>query len=297
MAFSEEFKNTANMEITTTIGCPVMCSFCPQSSLIKNYKILNNQNYLQEKILTFDKFKIMIDKIPTWVDIHFSGMSEPYATKDCTKMMQYTLKKGHKLCVYTTLVGANKEDIEFLSTVPFDNKYKLVIHLPDDEKNFKAKVTEQYIENLKFLLNKESIQNGIMNGSIDFMSMSRKGLTDPAIKDLIPKKLSSFIAISRAGNLANEKEKYEGKQIVSRKSGSIVCSAATYLNHNVLLPNGDIVLCCMDYSIKHTIGNLLNDSYNQLFESQAINNIFQQMSHDDGTNNLLCRNCEYAKGF
>ena len=173
----------------------------------------------------------------------FRSMSEPYATKDCTKMMQYTLEKGHKLCVYTTLVGASKEDIEFLSTVPFDNKYKLVIHLPDDEKNFKAKVTERYIENLKFLLNKESIQNGIMNGSIDFMSMSRKGLTDPAIKDLIPKKLSSFIAISRAGNLANEKEKYEGKQIVSRKSGSIMCSAAPQLNHNVLLPNGDVVLC------------------------------------------------------
>ena len=136
-----------------------------------------------------------------------------------------------------------------------------------------------------------------MNGSIDFMSMSRKGLTDPAIKDLIPKKLSSFIAISRAGNLANEKEKYEGKQIVSRKSGSIMCSAAPQLNHNVLLPNGDVVLCCMDYSIKHTIGNLLNDDYEKLFKSSAINNIFKQLKEDDGTNNLLCRNCEYAKGF
>ena len=226
MVFSEDFKNTANMEITTTIGCPVMCSFCPQSSLIKNYKILNNQSYLQEKILTFDKFKIMIDKIPTWVDIHFSGMSEPYATKDCTKMMQYTLGKGHKLCVYTTLVGASKEDIEFLSTVPFDNKYKLVIHLPDDEKNFKAKVTERYIENLKFLLNKESIQNGIMNGSIDFMSMSRKGLTHPVISELIPKKLSSFIAISRAGNLSNDKEMFQDQKITNRKNGSIFCSAA-----------------------------------------------------------------------
>ena len=89
------------------------------------------------------------------------------------------------------------------------------------------------------------------------------------------KKLSSFIAISRAGNLANEKEKYEGKQIVSRKSGSIMCSAAPQLNHNVLLPNGDVVLCCMDYSIKHTIGNLLNDDYEKLFKSSAINNIFK----------------------
>ena len=121
--------------------------------------------------------------------------------------------------------------------------------------------------------------------------------SDPAIKDLIPKKLSSFIAISRAGNLANENEKFEGKQISVRKNGPIVCSAAKFLNHNVLLPNGDIVLCCMDYSIKHTIGNLLNDDYEKLFKSPAINNVIQQMNNDDGTDNLLCRNCEYAKGF
>jgi hypothetical protein len=127
--------------------------------------------------------------------------------------------------------------------------------------------------------------------------MSRKGLTDPTIKDLIPKKLSSFIAISRAGNLSNEDEKFEGKQIFSRKSGSIICSAAPLLNHNVLLPNGDIVLCCMDYSIKHIVGNLLKDTYEQLFKSISLKNIFQEMSKDDGTDNLLCRSCEYAKNI
>ena len=292
--FSESFKKTANLEITTVIGCPVMCSFCPQTSLIKNFKLQNNLNY-DNKVLSFEKYKQILDKVPVWVDIHFSGMSEPFASKDCSKMIEYTIQKGHKLCVYSTLVGANKEDIDLLSTIEFDNKYKLVIHLPDDEQNFKAKVTETYIENLKYFLNKESIQQKIIQGSVDFMSMSRRGLTDPVISSIIPKKLATFIAITRAGNLSNESEKYEGKPITKRKEGKIICSVAPFLNHNVLLPNGDVVLCCMDYSIQHNIGNLLKQSYESLFESDKIKQIFNQLNNDDNTNSLLCRNCELAK--
>ena len=292
--FSESFKKTANLEITTVIGCPVMCSFCPQTSLIKNFKLQNNLNY-DNKVLSFEKYKQILDKIPTWVDIHFSGMSEPYASKDCSKMIKYTIEKGHKICVYSTLVGANKEDLDLLSTISFDNKYKLVIHLPDDEQNFKAKVTDTYIENLKHFLNKEQIQQKIIQGSIDFMSMSRRGLTDHKISSIIPKKLATFIAITRAGNLSNENEKFEGKPIIKRKNGKIMCSVAPFLNHNVVLPNGDIVLCCMDYSIQHKIGNLLEQSYESLFESNELKEIFNQLNNDNNTNLLLCRNCELAK--
>jgi radical SAM protein with 4Fe4S-binding SPASM domain len=292
--FSDNFKNTANIEITTVIGCPVMCSFCPQVSLIKNFKLQNSLN-LKDKVLTFDRYKEILDKLPVWVDVHFSGMSEPYASKDCTKMMEYTISKGHKICVYSTLVGANKEDLKFLSNVRFDKKYKLVIHLPDDEKNFKAKVDEKYIDNLKYFLNLPQIQKGIMLGHIDFMSMSRRGLTDPKIRALIPKRLNSFIAISRAGNLSNEKEMYEGKKIIKEKKGKIYCSAAPNLNHNVLLPNGDVVLCCMDYSIDHKIGNLLEQSYEDLFESEKLKEIFKSLTDDTGNKKLLCRTCEYAR--
>ena len=243
--FNENFKDTANVEITTVIGCPVMCSFCPQTSLIKNFKLHNSLNF-KNKILLLDRFKIIIDKLPDWVDIHFSGMSEPFASKDCTKMMQYALERGHKISLYTTLVGSNRSDMDFLNTVNFDQKYKLVVHLPDDEDNFKAKVNDKYIDNLEYFLNLPNIQIGIQDGSVDFMSMSRRGLTDPKIKHLIPKRIASFIAVSRAGNLSNDKELYEGKNIVIEKIGPLICSAAPHLNHNVILPNGDVVLCCMD---------------------------------------------------
>jgi radical SAM protein with 4Fe4S-binding SPASM domain len=294
MIFTEQFKNTANVEITTVIGCPVMCSFCPQVSLIKNFKLQNSLN-VKNKVLTIDRFEKIIAKLPQWVDIHFSGMSEPYASKDCSKMIRHAINKGHKISVYSTLVGSNKEDLDLLNQIPFDQKYKLVVHLPDDERNFKAKVNNKYIENLEYFLNLSNIQTGIANGTVDFMSMSRRGLTDPKIKHLIPKKLLSFIAISRAGNLSNEKEMYEGKDITKRKEGSIICSAAPQLNHNVILPNGDVVLCCMDYSIDHKIGNLLENNYEELFKSAELQNIFEMLKNDYENQNLLCRTCEYSR--
>jgi len=285
---------SANIEITTVIGCPVMCSFCPQKSLIKNFKLQNEFNQ-SSKILTFENFKLAVDKLPVWVDVHFSGMSEPYASKECSKMISYCIEKGHKICVYSTLVGANKEDLDLLNTIKFDSKYKLVVHLPDDEDNFKAKVNEQYIENLKYFLNLDNIQKNIMSGYVDFMSMSRRGFTHPSIQELIPNKLTSFIAISRAGNLSNDKELFDGQEISRRKNGSIFCSAAPFLNHNVLLPNGDVVLCCMDYSIQHKIGNLLTDTYEELFESKNLKHIVSLMENDIEDQELLCRKCELAR--
>ena len=50
------------------------------------------------------------------------------------------------------------------------------------------------------------------------------------------------------------------------------------LNHSVLLPNGDVVLCCMDYSIKHKVGNLLEQEYCEIFSSKEMQEIHNMMS-------------------
>ena len=47
---------------------------------------------------------------------------------------------------------------------------------------------------------------------------------------------------------------YEGG--VGRKTGRIICKTNS-LNYNVLIPNGDVQLCCMDYGLDAKIGNLL----------------------------------------
>lgn len=61
---------------------------------------------------------------------------------------------------------------------------------------------------------------------------------------------------------------------------------------NPIATNMEVVLCCMDYSQDHVIGNLLTDSYDDLFRSKEYNRIMQGLE-DDGLD-ILCRKCEIS---
>ena len=62
---------------------------------------------------------------------------------------------------------------------------------------------------------------------------------------------------SRAGNLFP----------VEKKESISGCIRSSKYKINVMLPNGDVVLCCQDYGLKHKIGNLLETNYNELKRS------------------------------
>jgi len=95
--------------------------------------------------------------------------------------------------------------------------------------------------------------------------------------------------ISRAGNLTN----YPGMDLQKRLSGIIYCdSCGSDFNHNVLLPNGDVIVCCMDYAMQYIIGNLAETSYADLFKSDIIRGMRDKLI-DDGSD-IFCRYCHNA---
>ncbi len=59
---------------------------------------------------------------------------------------------------------------------------------------------------------------------------------------------------------------------------------------NVLLPNGDVVLCSQDYSLRYVLGNLLEQNYHSLFTGEEFVRIIQGKNDDNA--NSLCRQCE-----
>jgi hypothetical protein len=89
---------------------------------------------------------------------------------------------------------------------------------------------------------------------------------------------------SRAGNLEKEsifkpellklnyKSTYNG-------DGNITCNSKEKFHHCSLLPNGDVTICCQDYSLNHIIGNLYNQEYIDIVPN--INTPFE-----------LCKYCE-----
>lgn len=85
---------------------------------------------------------------------------------------------------------------------------------------------------------------------------------------------------SRAGNVWDMEE----------KKGKFHCLfAGKAFDHNVVLPNGDVYLCCQDYSLKHKIGNLLTTRFEDL-DRQTIYDLSNQENSP-----AICRRCELAQ--
>jgi len=265
--FLEKSNNTPNwksteyptLEITTTIpknGCAVDCAFCPQRVLIQSYK--------GKKSLTFDEFKTVIDKLPREIRITFAGFTEPWLHKECTDMLLYAHSQGHKITVFTTGIGMNPEDVIRLKDIPYagDPNGGFVLHLPDQEMIAKHPITEKYLKVLdKFAEHAGSIQN------FRLMSM---GELHEKVRDIFPQPGESAMW-SRAGNLNREVILKPELLNLTDRFRSIyhgpephTCGCEEKLYHNVLLPNGDVSLCCMDYGLEQILGNLFESEYDDI---------------------------------
>lgn len=256
------------IEITTNIGCKVACIYCPQRKLIEVYckrsDIFN---------MSFEIFKKCIDKVPDDVIIDFAGMSEPWLNPETSKMVSYASAK-HSIHIYTTLSGVKFEDIDLIESIKPE---RFVLHLPADEGYEKIEIGENYL----LLLEKLIKSKIFISAAVSF------GANIPLkVKALLKnKKIIYMIPHTRALNV----------NIINRKNperlrGKIYCKQIYACKLNVLLPNGDVVLCCMDYGMKHVLGNLLSLDYDSLFKGKEFFNVEKGL-HDESID-ILCRYCE-----
>jgi hypothetical protein len=193
-----ENRQADHLEVTTYIGCPNRCSYCPQGTLLEAYKGV--------KVMSLDDFRIILSHTPKSVDIHFSGFSELFFHPHALEFIDEAFKE-HEVVIYTTTNGMTQDVADKLAGYNFKD---FNVHLnPNKGKvqlNFKYNTT----------------------------------LVDDSNK------------VSRGGNLWETKE-HKG-----------VCINSPEYRQNVVLPNGDVYLCCMDYGLKHKMGNLLEQSFDDL---------------------------------
>ena len=81
---------------------------------------------------------------------------------------------------------------------------------------------------------------------------------------------------------------------IPKKYGPLLCTKASnygidVIDQNVLLPNGDVCLCCMDYGMDHVLGNLLHQDYDSLFTGEKFLEVKEKMKAQDS--DIMCRVC------
>lgn len=248
------------LEITTQIGCPINCVDCPQALL--------RSKYTGKKSLSFEDFKTAIDKVPKDTRIDFSGMCEPFANKDCSKMILYAAEKGFPLALYTTLQGATMKDFYALQNV----KYEVcTIHLPDKDGRSHFNITDEYLQVLSFW---------------DCNSYSCHGQIDDRVLMHIKERGVITYMHDRAGNVEGRPHRF------IHPFADLWCiTSGKDMNHNVLLPDGTVLMCCMDYGMTGVFGNLLEQSYEEVMNSETAVNMRKTLSEGES----ICRHCSNAR--
>lgn len=160
------------------------------------------------------------------------------------------------------------KDWERLKDIYFE---VVTIHVPDAEGRSHFNITEDYLD----LLSAWNCDYYSCHGTID----------ERVILSMKPRNVITFMH-DRAGNVPVRPHitKDQNKRLWCITSGRA-------MDHNVLLPNGDVLMCCMDYGYTGLFGNLFTQSYEEVLNSDAAQAMRRTLSEGES----ICRHCANAR--
>lgn len=274
-----------SIEITTNIGCARRCTYCPQDVLVQTYKSYDDA----EHQLNPASFERMVSNFPENLLIYWTGYSEPLQNKYFPELFDIISKAGHESHISTTLFSVNQQSIEVIC----DRKRwaRVSLHLPDESGHMRAKIDDAYLSNLKEVV-KTMIPEvdlihvfGTLNEKIKNLFLTPEMQPFASKFNIHEFPLDSTYATSRANNLKTNQTR---STPIAQDGVYLYCNAGRF-NQPVLLPNGDLSLCCMDYGLTKIIGNILHEPYDSIITRSSIYNSYNIPK--------LCYQCEWASYF
>ena len=274
------YDETPCLDITTKIGCSVNCKYCPQDVLLKEYYKSNSD---RERYLRVDTLIKCMENMPDNAAYQFGGMSEPFLNPNCLELIQAICDRKHTVNLYTTLVGLDEETLYKVMELPIDF---VTLHVADARGYAKIPATEEYYRLLEIAVNYKR-----KNGKPFVNMCNAQAEPDMRVHEICGGKFTiSSTLLDRAGNLKGEE--LVSKRIETGKISCGVCGKA--LNKNELLPDGTLLLCCMDYGMKHVLGNLKEKTYEEIIGGVEVAKIREGMTFDFRMD-ILCRACSDRK--
>ena len=259
----------ASLEISVKVGCGLMCTYCPQDNYIKSFK----SNYPDEfKVLTKEVFLDCMKNVGTNVLIKWTGFTEPLYSKDFQFFCEYLHAHGYRQSISTTLKGTKNSVDWFVNHAYMFNL--ITLHLPDDEGLMKCKVDQSYISNFESLVSNpdtpldrvsffvigESFEKNIDNIISKYVK-DRVVDKKTVIKAQVLCTRNSAVTLDSSG-LDNIKFRSKVKKT---KSEEFYCAFRRF-DQGVLLPNGEVSLCCQDYKLEYILGDLKKQNLDNLYQ-------------------------------
>ena len=263
--------------------CNLNCSFCPGTTR-------------KPKRMNTEEFKVVLNKIKPYTDfINFHVLGEPLCHPDLESLL--ALAKEMKLMVNIVTNGtllSQKKEILLNSKA----HYKTVISLHSFEANDSKIPFEKYLDTC-FEYAKSAEKKKIV-----VLRLWNNGGKDSLNNDIL-KRLENYFPKpwyeERNGTRIGERvyiehgDKFDWPTLESDDTNEkIFCYGLR--RQIAILADGTVVPCCLDNDGTINLGNILEQDFEEIINSQRAQNIYNGFSNRNACEEL-CKRCSFVRKF
>lgn len=276
-------KRFAKIYVEISNICNLKCSFCPGTARTP-------------RRMTADEFKTVLLKIRDYTDyVYFHLLGEPLCHPELDIFLNLAENMGFKVIITTNGTLLNKSTDILLGS---NAHYKTVISLHSFEANDSKISFEEYLrtcfqyaksaENKKIVVlrlwnngGKNSLNNQILN----------------ILESYFPKPWHEERNGTRIGNriYLQYGDKFDWPTLKSDDiSENVFCYG---LRDQIgILSNGTVVPCCLDSNGDINLGNIFEEDFDRIINSEKALNIYNGFSSRTAKE-ALCKRCSFARKF
>jgi len=263
--------------------CDLKCSFCPGTRRTK-------------RAMTEDEFSSLLPKLKPWTDfLYFHLMGEPLCHPKLDRFLELAGGAGLRV-ILTTNGNQLEKKQELLLAAPALHKVNISLHA--FESNDLAVPFQTYLQRCitfgKAAEGKKIVVFRLWNEG------GKKELNDQieqALKDAFPGPWHE----GRKGTVLGEKiflehgDKFDWPDLTAPEScGSVFCYGLR--DQLGVLCDGTAVPCCLDHDGDLALGNIFDQSMEEILASPRALAIWEGFQHREAAEEL-CRKCGYARRF
>lgn len=276
-------KRFAKVYVEISNICNLKCSFCPGT-------------VRAPRRMSIDEFELILNKIKPYTDyIYFHLLGEPLCHPELEKFLGLAEDMNFKVIITTngTLLNRNADIL-----LKSKSHYKTVISLHSFEANDNKNSFENYLkdcfEYAKSAENKKIVVLRLWNnGGKD--SLNDKILN--VLKNYFPKPWVEERNGTRIGNkvFLQYGNKFDWPTLESNNiNENVFCYG---LRDQIgILADGTVVPCCLDSNGDILLGNIFEDTLENILDSEKSQNIYNGFSNRKACEEL-CKRCSFVRKF
>ncbi len=263
-------------QVETTVKCNLECSFCPRT-----IDLLGSGKRDLEETMPIEAFEDMLDRMPWLESLELFHFGEPFMTKDFERYVQACTDRGIYSVVASNLLPATPDKV----TAAFDAGLDFLVMDVDslDEEKYASIRVKGTLSKLR-----ERVVDILSRDKRPFC-VAQTVMVD-GVPEYTPEQFEEW-----TGGLKADEVRYKFldsfRGTVTDEKGTLpsdaVCREPFY--GFTVHANGNVVPCDRDWAGEHVMGNIFEQSPEEIWKGEPYRRFRQAMKSENKP--AMCRNC------